>query len=141
MHIREKPHVHNKPLRVASLNIRRGLNNKEEMLKNLIYSLNCDIIGIGEVDIEGFCEDKPFSIHDYKTFYPPQRPGSTVKRLICMVKQDLEVKQRNDLMSNQFSSVWLEIKGPNQKILICTLYREFSDRNGQGRFLRQLVSF
>merc|ERR1712242_94504 len=37
-------------------------------------------------------------------------------------------------MSNQFSSVWLEIKGPIQKILICTLYREFSDRNGQGRY-------
>ena len=30
-------------------------------------------------------------------------------------------------MSEMFSSIWLEIKGKTQKILICAVYREFSD--------------
>ena len=99
-----------KPLRITCLNVRRGLNDKEEQLKDLIYSLDCDICGLAEVDIEDFWEKRPFSIHDYKTYFPPQRPGSTTKRLICLVKEGLEVTQRDDMMSNMFSSVWLEFR-------------------------------
>ena len=47
--------------------------------------------------------------------------------MICYVKENFEVHERKDLMSELFSSVWLEIKGKNQKILICIAYREFND--------------
>ena len=82
---------------------------------------------MSEVDIENFDEKKPFSIHGYRTFFPLERPCTTTKRLICFVKDNIEVKQRNDLMSELFSSVWLEVRANSQKILICTLYQEFSD--------------
>ena len=37
-------------------------------------------------------------------------------------------------MSNLIPNVWMELKGTtNQKILICTLYREFSDLTGHGQ--------
>lgn len=30
-------------------------------------------------------------------------------------------------MSDSIQGVWLEIKGKNQKVLICAMYREFND--------------
>ena len=30
-------------------------------------------------------------------------------------------------MSNLLSNVWIELKGSNQNILICTMYHEFND--------------
>ena len=55
-----------------------------------------------------------------------------MKRLICFVKVCIEAKQRDDLMSESLSNVWLEIKGINQKVLICAIYREFNDLTGKG---------
>jgi hypothetical protein len=43
------------------------------------------------------------------------------------------VHERKDLMSNLFSSIWFELKGKGQKILISVLYREFSDLSGLGQ--------
>ena len=42
-------------------------------------------------------------------------------------KKFLRLSSLNDLMSDLLSNVWLEIKGKNQKILICVIYREFND--------------
>ena len=120
-------HQGKKPLKIASLNIGRGLFKKEELLKNTIRYHDFDVCSVSEVDIENFDEKKPFSIHGYRTFFPLERPCTTTKRLICFVKDNIEVKQRNDLMSELFSSVWLEVRANSQKILICTLYQEFSD--------------
>ena len=36
-------------------------------------------------------------------------------------------------MSNLVSTVWLEIKGSNKKVLICAIYREFNDLTGEGQ--------
>ena len=36
-------------------------------------------------------------------------------------------------MSDSIQGVWLEIKGKGQKILICTIYREFSDLTRKGQ--------
>ena len=79
-----------------------------------------------EVDLSDFCEKKPFSIHGYNTYSPLERPGTNTKRLLCFVKNNIEVTQRTDLMSNLLSN-WLEIKGKCQKIFICAFYREFKD--------------
>ena len=68
----------------------------------------------------------------FNTFFPLKRPGSNKKRLLCFVKDNLEVTQRSDLMSNTISSVWLELKTKSQKILICTIYREWDNLDGNG---------
>ena len=110
-------------LRISSLNIGRGLFKKEELLANTIYEQECDICSVSEVDIEDFDENRPFTIKGYDTYFPLHRTGSNRKRLLCFVKASVVAKQRNDLMSNFLSNVWLEIKGINQKILICVIYR------------------
>ena len=120
-------------LRISSLNIRRGLYKKEEELILLMQEQNCDVCSFSEVDIEDFNEKKPFSIEGFKTFFPLKRTGSNKKRLICLVKVEIETKQRDDLMSEALSNVWLEINGINQKVLICAMYREFNDLTGKGQ--------
>ena len=126
-HIKTSHSINKKELKIGSLNIGKGLYTKEEYLKNTISEENFDIISVSEVDIEYFDEKKPYSIHGYRTFSTLKRPGANTKRLICFVKDNLEVTLRNDLMSELFSSVWLELKSRSQKILICSAYREFSD--------------
>ena len=100
-------------LRISSLNIGRGIFKKEELLVNTISEQNCDICSVSEADIEDFDEQKPFSIEGFNTYFPLQRMGSNRKRLLCFVKIGIEVKQRNDLMSELLSNVWLEINGKN----------------------------
>ena len=91
-------------------------------------------ISLREIEIKDFSEDNTFSIRGFKTFFPPKRNGSATKRLICLVREDLEVIQRDDLMSEWVSSVWLELKGGNQKVLINVVYREWSDLANEGQF-------
>ena len=62
-----------------------------------------------------------------------ERPGTSTKRLLCFVKESIEVVQRSDLMSKSLSSVWLEINAKSQKILINLVYREFSDLTRKGK--------
>ena len=121
-----------KSLRVANLNIDRGLIKKEDLLKYTIQEYNIDIIGVSEVDLIDFDEKKPFKIEGFNTFFPLKRPGSNKKRHLCFVKEDLEVTQRSDLMSNSISNVWLEMNTKSQKILICTMYREWNNLDGNG---------
>ena len=114
-------------LKVASLNICRGLYSKEELLEATIRENDFDVCSVCEVDIENFDIKNPFSLGGYQTFFPLERTGTSTKRLICFVKEDIQVTQRSDLMSDMFSSDWLEIRNNGQKILICTAYCEFSD--------------
>jgi len=120
-------------LRISSLNIRRGLYSKEENLFHLIQEQSCDICSFSEVDIVDFDEKKPFSMEGFKTFFPLKRTGTNTKRLICLVKIGIEAKQRDDLMSEHLSNVWIEIEGINQKVLICAIYREFNDLTSSGQ--------
>ena len=126
-------HEGKKSLKIGSLNIGRGLFRKEELLINTIREQNYDIFGVSEVDIEDFDEEKPFTIEGFKSFFPLHRPGSNKKRLLCFVNNDVEVTQRNDLMSNLLSNVWLEVNAARQKTLICFIYREFSDLTSRGQ--------
>ena len=49
-----------------------------------------------------------------------------VSRVVCYKHQSLVGKVREDLMSDEFSSIWLEIGLPRKKkFLVCQLYREW----------------
>ena len=122
----------NNNLRIASLNIDRGLFDKEERLINTLEEHELDICAVSEVDIKDFDETKPFSIEGFNTYFPLQRPGTNTKRILCFTKSNIEVKLRDDLMSSLLSNIWLEIQGKGQKIIVCVMYREFNDLNGNG---------
>ena len=55
----------NNNLRIASLNIDRGLFDKEERLINTLEEHELDICAVSEVDIKDFDETKPFSIEGF----------------------------------------------------------------------------
>lgn len=57
-------------LQIASLNIGRGIFNKEELLINTIDEHDFDICALSEVDIKDFDETKPFSIDGLKHTFP-----------------------------------------------------------------------
>ena len=119
-------------LKISNLKINRGLNSKEELLKYTIQEQNCDIIGVSEVDIQDFDEKKPFTLEGYVTYFPLQKIGSNKTRLLCFVKDYIEVTKREDIMSNLLSNVWIQIYGKGQKILLCFMYREFNDLTNNG---------
>ena len=130
---KENVHERKNSIRIGSLNIGSGLFKKEELLMNTILEEKCDIFGVSEVDIQFFYEQKPFSFKGYETFFSLEIPGTITKRLLCFVKENVEVKERKDLTSNLLSNVWLKITGTPQKILICLMYREFSDLTTKGQ--------
>ena len=74
-----------------------------------------------------FDEQKPYTLKGFRTYYPLKRQERNLKRLLCFVKEDVEVTERKDLMSPNISSVWLEHRPTNgYKILLCLNYREFN---------------
>ena len=53
-----------------------------------------------------------------------------VSRVSLFAHNDVQVKVRSDLMSDKFSSIWVELGHRNQKkILVCNLYREWKYLN------------
>ena len=67
-------------------------------------------------------------IEDYRTFFSKTLDNEELKcsRISVFAHKDLIVKERSDLMSDLFSSVWLEVGLPRQKkLLVCNLYREW----------------
>ena len=121
-------------LKIASLNIRGNLSSEKDLLlKHLIHDGDYDVFNICETEIKDFDESRPYSVEGYRTFFPIQRPGTTTKHLLCLVKENLEAVQRTDLMSELLSTVWIELKGPSQKVLVCGIYIEFNDLSGKGQ--------
>ena len=130
-----------KHLRIGNLNICKGLNNKEAQLLNMIEEEEIDIIGVSETDLKDFDESLPYTLRGFKTFWPLKRSKANMKRMLCFVKQDVEVKERTDLMSSQISSIWLEHKPVNgKKILLCLTYREFNPCTGEEEIDKTNVS-
>ena len=92
-----------KPLRIASLNIGRGLFGKEELLIHTINEQKIDILSVSECDLEDFNESKPFSIKGYKTVFPLKRAGINTKRLLCFKG----ARDRLLFMSKSRGSLWI----------------------------------
>ena len=116
---------HKGTITVASLNINRGLFEKEDLITHLLTQEEIGIVGLHEVDLKHFDDKKPFTIEGYETYYNRK---STIKRSICLVREDIEARERSDLMCSNVSSIWIELQGADgKKILVCQYYREFSD--------------
>ena len=109
-----------------------GYKNKKNLNMAAFIGLN-GVSGVSECDLEDFDPVRPFTWAGYRTFFPLEREGCGKKRLLCFVKSSIEVKERTDLMSDKLSNVWIEIQGNHQKILICTVYREFGDLVSPGQ--------
>ena len=92
-------------MKIGSLNIRGGLYSKEHLIKQTIEEHDLSIIGLHEVDIEDFDETKPFTIKGYRTYF--HKRNASMKRMLCLVREDIEATERDDLMCEDVASVWL----------------------------------
>ena len=68
------------------------------------------------------------TIEDYDLYFAKtlDNPNLEISRSCVYVHKDLKVKVRHDLMTDKFSSVWLELGKPRRKKkLVCVVYREW----------------
>ena len=110
----------NNTLKVASLNVCKGLFSKEVLFLNMMQQEELDIIAVCETEVTDFGEQKPFTLSGFRTYWPLKRSDNNLKRMLCFVKEAIEVIERKDLMSSAISTIWLEHKPEEgHKILVC----------------------
>ena len=101
--------------------------NKLPAIENIISKYRPHVIGISESYFSKDQKLEDIQINDYKVYMSKtlENLSLNVSRIAVFVHRDVaKVTLRNDLMDDQFSSIWLEIGLANQKsILIGNLYR------------------
>ena len=61
-------------------------------------------------------------------------PRFGYSRVVVYIHQSMVFKLRNDLMSDEYSSIWLQMGLPGKKqILVCHTYREWQELCQDGR--------
>ena len=119
-------------LKICSWNIRRGLLKRELELKDMLNSEKLNIMFLVETDTKMLHGKNDYKIEGYETILQKTNKSNEKIRIICLVKEETFkcTKIREDLMSSEFPTIWLEITRNNQKnLLVCGFYREWT-RNG-----------
>ena len=100
------------------------LVNKHNEIETVIASHKPHIIGISETSFHGLHSREDIQVEDYEVYFAKtlQNPDLDVSRISVFVHNDVQSMLRPDLMSDKFSSIWLELGHKNQKkILVCNL--------------------
>ena len=103
------------------------LVNKIQEIKTIMLAEKPHIIGLSEANFLDRDDKQLVSIDEYnfhicKTI---NNPKLKISRVVVYTHVDIIAKLRPDLMSDEFSSIWLEVGLPNQKkVLVCQVYRE-----------------
>ena len=105
------------------------LKNKIHEIENVISGYQPHLFGISESSFKKGQDISDVQIQDYQVYFAKtlENPNLEVSRLAVYVHKDIvKHKLRLDLMSDDFSSIWLEIHLPKQKrILVGNAYREW----------------
>ena len=94
----------------------------------MIADYSPHILGISEASFWSDHNLDDVQIPKYKLYLANTllNPQLNVSRVAVYVHEDVSVKVRNDLMNDEFSSVWLEVGLPRQKkFLVSNLYRDW----------------
>ena len=86
------------------------------------------ILGVSEANMIIDQNLSKVTIPGYRLFTNKHEDGCTIKRLVAYVRQNLNIKLREDLMDEAVTSIWFEIhvkqgRG-DAKCLVCQVYRE-----------------
>ena len=101
-------------------------------LKEILKEEKFDIIFLNETDTKNVQCKKDYEIDGYETILPKIPTLNPLVRILCLVKKEIanEITCREDLMTADFPSIWLETKNITGKnTLIAGFYREWS-QNG-----------
>ena len=113
-------------IKVAYWNIGNGLwENKRTEIELLILEKSPDILFIAEAYIGESLQDHERHIEGYKLHYPGTLSKHHYTRLVLLVKNELNVTVRNDLMHEDVAAIWVSIRNGNKKsMIIGGVYRE-----------------
>ena len=133
-------------IKLAHWNKGKGfLQTKIHEVENIISGYHPHVLGLSESELYKCHDRKLVEIQNYNliTAKSLDNPNLNVSRVCVYVHNSIVYKVRTDLMSDSFSSVWLECGLPRQKkILICHAYREWSNlaqgNSNSGRLDSQL---
>ena len=105
-------------IKLAHINLGGGyLINKINEVENIIAGYKPHVLGISETRFQDFHNIDDLYIQDYSVYFSKtlQNPSLKTSRIAVFVHKDIVVRERSDLMSDEFSSVWLELGLPRQK--------------------------
>ena len=124
-------------MKIAHFNKGSGyLISKKNEIENLVSGLHPHVFGISEANLMKNQDYEDVQISDYVLHKCPtlDNPNLEYSRIVVYTHKSLICKPRLDLMSEDCSSIWLQVGLPNQKqILICQFYREWQLMNQQDR--------
>ena len=109
--------------------IRRGLIKCETELKNILETEKINIMFLVETDVILLNGKEDYKLEGFSTVITNQDSADEKIRVLGLVHEDLatNIKVREDLMSKQFPSIWLELQRESKKnVLIGGFYREWT---------------
>ena len=104
------------------------LKNKMNLIENLIRRYSPHILGISEANLLKYHDQSLVQIPGYELYLSStmDNPNMHYSRIVVYKHSSIISTIRSDLMSPDFSSVWLQCGLPNKKkFLVCNLYREW----------------
>ena len=104
------------------------LHNKIHEIEQAVSETHPHVLGISEANLKSDHDIQSVQLEEYEliTSKTIQNDQLLISRIVCYKHQSMVGKVRDDLMSDQFSSIWLELGLPGKrKFLICQLYREW----------------
>ena len=119
------------------------LINSLNEIEQTIDQYKPHILGISESNFLSSHNVEDAKINDYNLFFADtlKNPRIEVSRVAVYVHKDVVVKVRNDLMTDSFSSIWLEVGLKRQKrFLVSNVYRDWKFSNQEGGESGSIVS-
>ena len=110
------------------------LENSINEIEQIIAEYKPHILGISESNFLNHHRLENVQIEDYNIFLADtlKNPQLNISRVAVYVHKDVVVQVRHDLMTDSFSSVWLEVGlGRQKKFLVSNIYRDWKYM-GQG---------
>ena len=102
------------------------LRNKVNSIESVVSRYSPHILGISEANLLQRHDLSEVQIEDYELILTMDNANLEYSRVVVYKHSSIIGKVRKDLMSPQFSSVWLECGLPRKrKFLVCNLYREW----------------
>ena len=102
--------------------------NKIHEIEQVVSDNHPHVLGISESNLKRNhnVDDVQLEGYDLLVCKTMENDNLQISRVVCYKHQSLVGEVREDLMSDQFSSIWLEVGLPGRsRILVCQLYREW----------------
>ena len=128
MNVMSNPVNHRNDSLVVETNLKfiyfnaRSIVNKLDELQLYIDKETADIIGITETWLNEEISDVELNINDY-TIFRHDRLNKTGGSVILLIKKDIKVNIRDDLLKEFEESVWCDVIAKSGKILFGVRYR------------------